>query len=432
MTFSQKIADDLTLRSLRDDVDKERFADFSTVYNNPDEGATCACLTYHHPEMTNDNFWIVESDTTHKIVSSTCLIPWTLRFAGLDLRAAQLEMVLTHPEYRGRGLVRTQVKHFEQVVKEHDFDLSFIWGIPYYYRQYGYAYTIEGATFESLPVWKIPATSLGAGLSIRLRPAIADDIPCLTELYNSKSAGWDFSTQRSSAYWRYLLENAHHPIEMLESSETGEVIGYAVISRLGKSINILENSLPNSITSLAFLQALKTQVSEQIQISWPGNTPLAELAMQLGSQTVPGGQWLLRVPDMTRFLNKMIPAFEQRLSNSAWANLSAEIKINLFREAFSLRFEKGELASVDSIGFVDSSMGADGGDFCIPPEAFLRLLFGYRALHELFDAWPDIVVKPEARALINILFPRLQPFLYTPYHDLGASRDFVAPSSVGG
>jgi GNAT superfamily N-acetyltransferase len=149
MTFSQKIADDLTLRSLRDDVDKKRFADFSTVYNNPDEGATCACLAHHHPEMTNDNFWIIESDTTHKIVSTTCLIPWTLRFAGLDLRAAQLEMVLTHPEYRGRGLVRMQVKHFEQVVKEHDFDLSFIWGIPYYYRQYGYAYTNEGATFES-------------------------------------------------------------------------------------------------------------------------------------------------------------------------------------------------------------------------------------------------------------------------------------------
>ena len=429
MIFSQKIADDLTLRSLRDDVDKERFADFSTVYNNPDEGATCACLAHYHPEMTNDDFWIVESDTTHKIVSTTCLIPWTLRFAGLDLRAAQLEMVLTHPEYRGRGLVRMQVKHFEQVVKERDFDLSFIWGIPFYYRQYGYAYTIEGATLESLPIWKIPATSLGADPSIRLRPAVADDIPSLTALFNSMSAGLDFSTQRSSAYWGYLLENAHHPIEMLESSETREVIGYAVISRLGKSINILENSLRDSITSLILLQVLKTQVSEQIQISWPGNTALAQLAMQLGSQTVPGGQWLLRVPDMTRFLRRMAPVFEQRLSNSARAKLSAEIKINLFHEAFSLGFEKGKLAAVDLIGFVDSSMGADGGDLCIPPDAFLRLLFGYRALHELFDAWPDIIVKREARALIDILFPRLQPFLYTPYHDLGASRDSVAPLS---
>lgn len=64
-------------------------------------------------------------------------------------------------------------------------------------------------------------------------------------------------------------------------------------------------------------------------------------------------------------------------------------------------------------------MGADGGHLCIPPEAFLRLLFGYRALDELFDAWPDILVKPEARSLLNTLFPRLQPFLYTAYQYLG-------------
>lgn len=253
MTFSQKIADDLTLRSLRDDADKERFATFSAIYNNPSEGATCASLTKHHPEMTPDDFWIIESEITHEIVSTTCLIPWTLRFAGLDLRTAQLEMVLTHPEYRGCGLVRTQMKHFEQVVKERGFDLSIIWGIPYYYRQFGYAYSIKGATLEALPVWKIPAASLGAGQAIWLRPAMPADIPCLTELFDAANADLDFSARRSPAYWRYLPEAAHHPVEMLESTETGESLGYAVISRSEKAVSILENSLPDAMTALDVL-----------------------------------------------------------------------------------------------------------------------------------------------------------------------------------
>jgi len=56
---------------------------------------------------------------------------------------------------------------------------------------------------------------------------------------------------------------------------------------------------------------------------------------------------------------------------------------------------------------------------CIPPEAFLRLVTGYRGLEELRDAWPDIILHPEVAPLIEVLFPRLKSYLYTPYHYLG-------------
>lgn len=417
MTYSQTIVSDLTLRALKDEADKNRFAAFSAIYNNPGEGATCACLAHHHPEMTLDDFWVVEPVGSGEIVSTTCLIPWKLRFAGVELHTAQLEMVLTHPEYRGRGLVRTQMLNFERVVKERNFDLSIIWGIPYYYRQYGYAYTIAGATCETLPVWRIPAASLGEALPLRLRPAVRDDIPSLTLLYHQSFDRLALSAERSPEYWFYLLEAAHHPVEMVEHTASGEALGYVVIDRSAATAAILESSLPDALIAQAVLQLLKGQFSEQLQISWPADLPLAALARQLGSQTVPGGQWLVRIPSMERFLGRLGPVFEQRLAGSDWSGISASITLNLFRQAFRLCFEHGRWVGVDSLGFVDSSMGADGGHLCIPPEAFLRLLFGYRGLDELFDAWPDILVKPEAQPLIQALFPRLQPFLYTPYHD---------------
>jgi hypothetical protein len=61
-------------------------------------------------------------------------------------------------------------------------------------------------------------------------------------------------------------------------------------------------------------------------------------------------------------------------------------------------------------------MGADGGDIQIPPEAFVRLVTGFRGLDDLSDAWPDILVKPPARPLVEVLFPRLAAYIYTPYH----------------
>ena len=80
-----------------------------------------------------------------------------------------------------------------------------------------------------------------------------------------------------------------------------------------------------------------------------------------------------------------------------------------------------KLRNVASAGFVDASMGADGGDLCIPPDAFVCLVFGYRSLDELADAWPDIVVKPQSRYLLQALFPKRQAYFWMPYLYCGST-----------
>jgi hypothetical protein len=93
--------------------------------------------------------------------------------------------------------------------------------------------------------------------------------------------------------------------------------------------------------------------------------------------------------------------------------------VNLFRQAFALRFVGGALQEVAALGFVDASMGADGGDLCIPPDAFVRLVMGYRTLEELSDAWPDIVVRPARRHLLDTLFPNCRAYFSMPYFYYG-------------
>jgi hypothetical protein len=123
--------------------------------------------------------------------------------------------------------------------------------------------------------------------------------------------------------------------------------------------------------------------------------------------------------DIPAFLRKIAPLLEQRLAASAFADLTAELIANLFTNAYVLRFTGGRLAAVEPAGFVDSSMGADGGDLCIPPDAFVRLVLGYRTLDALADAWPDIVVRGGRRPLFDILFPEITSYLSTPYFYLG-------------
>jgi len=418
MLFEEKLGDGLVLRTVRSESDIERYVVFNTTYNNVHEGQTCDCLLRHHPETSWSDYWLIENEGSGEIVSTTCLIPWMCHYEGINLKVAMLEMVLTQPAYRGQGLVRAQINRFSQEVQARNFDLSVIWGIPYYYRQFGYGYCLDGHVFESLPVARIPEAATCAQSAYRLRSALLDDLPRLGELYRASLTSLQLCVLRNPQYWEYLMRWARYPVEILEDVQSGEIAGYAVISRgLGdQSIRILESGISRGEVGLALLRLLKVETGKEILVAWSETSTLAQLARSLGSQTVPGGQWLLRIPDVARFLVKIGPVLENRLAVSAWRGLTIDFTLNLFRQAFRLGFVDGKLVRVEPLGFVDTSMGADGGHLCIPPEAFLRLVYGYRGLAELRDAWPDIMIKPEVRHLVEVLFPGMLSYLHMPFH----------------
>lgn len=419
MSYRQQLENGLVFRTIESEADIERYVAFNRDYNNPLEGLNTNCLIRHFPGASHEDYQLIEDPQTGEIVSTTCLIPWKIRFCGIPLRAGQLEQVLSHPGYRRHGLVRTQMKRFMEVVRERELDLSFIWGIPYYYRQYGYTYCLEGSLSEVIHSSRLPAAHNPDAYT--LRRATAEDAHLLTRMYGSEMERQQIYLARKDAHWHYLLEQAKFEVYIVESEHTGTAAGYLGIwqpedrSRL----SIVEHGLANQDAGMAVLRALKTMTPGEISINGPRKSILATLARIYGSREVPGGQWLIHITNPAAFLAKIGPALEVNLAYSDCAWLTRDITINLFRQAYRLCFIEGKLEKVDPLGFVDSSMGADGGDLCIPPEAFVRLVFGFRNLDQLADAWPDIVVKTESRHLIDVLFPKMDGYLYSTYKYFG-------------
>ena len=279
---------------------------FNTAFNNEHEGRTCACFLRHQPARTLDDAWLIEDPGTAEVVATVCLIPWTCRYAGVDLRVAMLEMVLTHRSYRGRGLVRTLIKQFHRRVQEQHYDFCLIWGIPYFYRQFGYGYAIDGDVRESLPVWLIPD---GPTTACRLRPATTPDIPQLMKFYEQSTSPLDVHIMRDAAYWGYLLQHAKHPIALLEEIESGRTLGYASVVRSAERVVVLESGLPTMAAGMTLLQLLKGECATEIQVAWPESSTLVQLVRGLGSQRLPGSQWLLRIPDLAHFLSQDCTGF---------------------------------------------------------------------------------------------------------------------------
>jgi predicted N-acetyltransferase YhbS len=404
----------LTLRPVRDEADIQKYIAINERVTG--EGAIAERLLRRHPRTTLDDYVLVEDARTGEAVSTTCLIPWRVRCGSLVLDVAMLEMVVTHADYRRRGLVRAQIEVFHQRAAARGFDACIIQGIPYYYRQYGYAYALDHTPRVKLATAAIPAGAVEG--EYRFRRATPADVETLTALYAEAHAAYAIAVERTPADWRYLLaERILGEVTLMERRADGAPAGYWAAHRItgaGEQA-IAESAAGDPAAALAALRQLKAGGAERLELFGGPAHGLVGPARALGAEVNPPYQWLWRFPDLRALLVRMRPLFEERLARADLGDLTAEVVINLYRQAYGMRFAGGRLLGVEPLGFVDASLGADGGDLCLPPEAFTRLLWGYRSLDELRDAWPDAYARRGSRRVIEALFPRCGAHVAMPY-----------------
>ena len=432
-SFRKDLGDGLVLRTVESRRDVDRYAAFHEVFENEACGITADRVIRHHPDAAFGDFLLVEDQTTGEVVSTSGLIPWRCVLGGVPVDVAMLEFVRTHPGYRSRGLIRAQMERFHQIVGERRFDLSIIWGIPYYYRQFGYGYAIDNYTADSLPGSAVPEPpASNASAAFGVRNATVDDIPALALLYEESAAGLDVYDARADAYWRFLLEWLEYPMQTVIDTLTGRVVGYFCEALPGSAVEegeitrVLESSVSSCEVGMFVLRQLRDQGRSEIQLGWPQTGALVQIGRSLGSSPLPAYQWLIRLCDVGRFVTRIKPLVARRLAESTFSDATGQLVINLYQEAFRLDFAAGKLLRVAEIGFVDASVGEDGGDLCIPPEAFVRLVLGYRTLEQLQDAWPDIVIKAESRDWIDTLFPPMTSDFSMPWWYVGPTSAEVS------
>ncbi len=407
----------LVLRSVRDDSDIARLVEMYTREQNPVEGRTAASLLAGSGRVRRGEYLLVEDTATGRIASTTCLIRWAMRFGGTRLSCAQVEMVYTSPAWRNRGLVRRQMERLHELAHGEGFDILIIWGIPNYYRQFGYSYAVEGAVSETLDASAVPGGPAG---NVRLRPAEAADIPAMRRFHDALFDPLDVAMDRGDDHWRYMVECARQPVLVVERG--GEPAGYLVASPLGRTIRVLENAAADTETAMGVLRLL-AQGYEQVVARWPRQGAVAQLLQSMGSTRRMSSQWLIRVPDIAGLLSKLAPELDRRLAAAAPRKADADLVVNLYRDAVRIGIRAGRVASVEKTGPVDTTVGGGGADLSIPADAFVRLLFGQAGVDELYTWWPDTLARDGARPLVEVLFPRLEAYLSTPYHAYGPGFD---------
>jgi hypothetical protein len=325
-------------------------------------------------------------------------------------------IVGTLEEYRHRGLIRAQVEVFKRRLNERGCLLSQIQGIPYYYRQFGYEYALPLEGGLRLEIRHIPARP---DTPFTFRMAALKDIPALMQLYGEAVQDLVIHTARDEATWRYLLTHAIGTETERETwviQETdGQIVGYVCVPKhhFGQELVANEVSCLGFEQALATLHHLKTLTVERnrpgIRLNLPANCTLMQLARSLDAYDMGTYAWQIHVPDLAALLRALTSVLERRIARSSFAGLTRDVRLSLYRETLSLRFEAGKLTEVANLGFTGWE------DIRTPPLQIIPLVLGCRTAEELQAAYPDVGVSSAWRLLVDTLFPRVTSFIYTIY-----------------
>lgn len=431
--ITRNLGDGLVLRQATPDDTEKLVAFQSEVHRDPDGDQpeiyvgewVRDLMERPHPTFQPGDFTLVEDTATGEVVSSLCLISQTWSYGGVEFGVGRPELVGTHPDYRRRGLIRAQMEVVHRWSAERGELAQAITGIPWYYRQFGYemALTLGGSRAGYRP--HVPEVKEGEEPQYRLRPAEEADLPVIARAYSQGNQRYPVACVRDAALWRSELtgkseKNVNRRELALIETATGEPAGFVAHSprvwkgRIGiQRYELLPGASWLKATAAvvrylwAWGEAWAEQSSGQAPKTfsfWLGAEHPAYVVFRwnLPQQNKPYA-WYLRVPDLPGFVRHVAPVLEQRLAGSIMAGHTGELKISFFRSGLRLGFDKGRLRQVEPW----QSATTEEGQAVFPDLTFLQLLFGYRSLEELDDAFADCGVREiGARVLLEALFPK--------------------------
>ncbi|MEW6360104.1 MAG: GNAT family N-acetyltransferase [Planctomycetota bacterium] len=383
-------------------------------------------MTRPHPTFHKDDFTIVEDTKTGKIVSSMNLISQTWSYGGVAFGVGRPEIVSTHPDYRGRGLIRAQFDVIHEWSRQRGEKLMGITGIPYFYRQFGYEMAVTLGGGRTGHPAEIFALGKGQKEPYRIRAARGADLSFIARTYKEANRRYLLADVRDKAMWDYELNGRHKKdtnwrkicvIEDLKGDRVGVFVHPGQLQGNVMFMGPYELKRGTSWFSttpsvLRYIKKTGEQFAKQQKQEFRKFTlllgadhPVYALFPERLPETRPPYAWYLRAPDLPDFLRHVSPVLEQRLDGSFMAGHSGKVQIGFYRSGVRLTLKRGRVKKVEP--WQPSPDNRDRGHAAFPGLTFLQLLFGYRTLDELSAAFPDCWARGDGvRALLNILFPK--------------------------
>jgi predicted N-acetyltransferase YhbS len=345
-----------------------------------------------------DGMSVVEID--NRVVSMATLLDETLRVGGTTLRAGQVEMVATANDAEGRGYVRALMQRCHALSNERGHVLQVMIGIPHFYRQFGYAYSIPMHPWATLT----PGMQMPAGHTVAT--ANLDELAVCQALQDVAQAPFDIAMPHSNDCWRWLFSHTSSS-QMLARDASGAAVGLARVYADDGDVDMGEITATTSSGTDALISHALSVTSDHgaARVNVRPHVP----GLEARTHDAERRDWYyVRIDDQVQLLTALSPEFIRRLQGDN--NDSGEALLSFWGSHVRLLWDAATL-SIEGGGPMQSPIRSGGSG--LPPDALGSLLFGGGAA-SLEDRFPDAYLGRQ-EGLMHTLFPPQSADLLTFY-----------------
>jgi len=387
------------------------------------------------PILKHDDMTVVEDTKTGKIVSSMCLFSHTWHYATAPIKVGRPEIVMTHPDYQRRGLIRAQFDVIHALSAKRKEVMQVITGIPSFYRKFGYELCLDlGSGYHIFPS-RFPKLLDEYEDDFRLRtPESQSDREFVKTLHKTNTRSMLFSMDIPEEIWQFefgdLTDGSDGKFHwLIIEDKSGTPVGYLHHDHIfwGSEMDINFLALLPGIGYLNLLPNLIRQLWHIAQRKFADDSfehPIEEvrcLYLHLGRQhpiydafgrnfmlKANPYAWYVRIPDEVAYLNAVKSQLEDHLANStACRGYSGDIRINLYDRGIRMNFQDGAI----KIAPWQPATGLDSHAH-FPESTFWSLLCGHKSASQLAESIPDCWMTRNTRVLLDTLFPEFTGLIW--------------------
>ncbi len=379
-------------------------------------------MSGRHPNVSFTDFTLVEDSETGRLVSLMGLISQTWVYGDIRFRCGQPEAIVTHPDYRRRGLIRQQLEVMHKLSQARGELVQVIWGNPWYYRQFGYEYALEGLwdTHKKVHVHQIPDRQNPLANPSRLRKIETKDYGFIQHIYEACENRSHIRAEKTFAEWRFQFEGwtpgAHAQrewriIEDANGSLAGFLSFHSEPDSGGFGVHQMElvqhtgylQIMPGILRNLWDLAIERNQGAQPSEIKlYLGQKHPAYEPLHNDDRLYKGDMQCLyiRVQDMVKLLRHIKPALDKNLAKSAASDFSGKLQISMYRSGIEITIDAGCISRIDPWK-ADSFWHMPS----FPDLTFLQLVFGRRRCAELSDIYVDCNMDEQTALILDAMFP---------------------------
>ena len=356
---------------------------------------------YHHREL------VVGGEAVNGLV----VIDSRMRLLDSEVRLAGIGGVNTEPRHRRKGYMRALMEDTLGYMKEQDYDVSMLFGIPNFYDKFGYVSCLAElrVTVSTRDAERGAARLPGYSLR-RLR---RHDFVEVVALYNDRNRHRSCSAIRDGGQFIRFQKGSRYYQEadgFAARDSAGSLVAYAAYDRSEDAVNVVEVESRSPVCYTVLLHRFAKMAIDrrcgQITFYLPPDHPFADFLRSCGCEVsvsyFKSGGGMMRVINQDSLLAKLQGSFEDRLSRSQFRD-----------QALRLEFATDLGTTQVVVGGLKGAPAGRGSTYrlAMPQQRLMQLLVGHRSPGGLLGE-PGVEAPAGAEPILSALFAGPHPYLY--------------------